>query len=195
MVGATEKLNQTVKQQPNKTTISPSRHHSLMELARQEKQAQFDQKCAAFKRFTVRSPFVRYSPQKLREVARLLKELPLTQAHLQMQYQLRKAARLVISPLLLNAMNMVKQLHGDPKEFVIAQALVGRGRYRKRLDIKGRGRVGIIRRPSCFLRIVCERQTDDRRESKLKRVLLRSLNRSMRKQPRDDKPVYLQLRY
>jgi hypothetical protein len=80
----------------------------------------------------------------------------------------------------------------EPAEWFVVQAMVGRGRYRKRIDIKGRGRFGVRRRPSCFLRIVVG-QPD--RQLELKRALLRHVNRRMRRVPREDKPVYLRLKY
>jgi ribosomal protein L22 len=172
--------------------ISPSPHHSIAAMSKEAIRQEYLARCAAFTSFSIRTPFVRYSPQKLNELARLLPGLTLPNALCQMKVQDRKGARLAIIPLLNNAVNVVRQRQKQPQDFTIQQAMVGRGRYRKRLDIKGRGRVGIIRRPSCFLRIVVALPD---KSAKLRSELRKHVNRALRKQVREDKPLYLPLRY
>lgn len=172
--------------------IATTPQHSIAAMSREAVRQQYLAQCAAFTRISLRTAFVRYSPQKLNEVARLLPGLSLPQALMQMRGQERKAARLAIIPLLHNAMNAVRQRGKSIHDFHIEQAMVGRGRYRKRLDIKGRGRMGIKKRPSCFLRLVVSLPN---KAKALKAELRRHVCRVMRKQFREDKPVYLRLRY
>lgn len=178
------------KEEPVK--ISPSPHHSLAAISQTARHEAFEARCSAFKRFSCRTQFVRYSCLKLNSVARLLPGLSLPMAEVQMRFQLKKGARLACLPAIRDAANQVKQRRGDPNEWVIEQALVGRGRYRKRVDIKGRGRVGVQWRPSSFLRLVVAKPDA---AGKLKRELRRALNRQMRGVLREDKPSYCSLRY
>lgn len=190
----TNLLPRSAKTDPAKPplTISPTATHSLSALTKDATHAAYLARCASCHRLSLRTPFLRYSAQKLQQVARLLPGLTLEAALAQMQFQARKGARLACIPLLRDAINAARQRLKEPGEWAVLEAMVGRGRYRRRLDIKGRGRIGIIRRPSCFLRIVVGAVD---REAALRRRLLRFVNRSMRKMVRDDKPAYLPLRY
>lgn len=72
-----------------------------------------------------------------------------------MKFSQKKAAREIYT-LLLQAQARIKQLNTaetDPNKFIIQQAMVGKGTYIKRIDIKGRGRHGVIWRPHSFLRL------------------------------------------
>lgn len=64
--------------------------------------------------------------------------------------------------------------------------VTGRGKYMKRLDIKGRGRCGLLKKPHALFRFVFE-QPDQKKEI---RKFLR-----VKKVAREDKPVYAKLDY
>lgn len=109
--------------------------------------------------FWIRTSLFRVSSQKLNLLGRQIARLPLPAASLQMKFSLKKAAREVHS-LLLQAQSRISKLDPldgrqitDPSKFIVQQALVGKGPYLKRIDIKGRGRHGIIWRPHSFLRL------------------------------------------
>lgn len=172
--------------------IAPTPEHSLAAKIADAQRHIYLLRCKQFNRFSVRTAFIKYSPQKLNGVSRLLHGLKLPEALAQMKFQDRKGARLACIPAIRLAMNVIKQRSASPKEFIIEQAMVGRGSYRIRPDYKGRGRMGIIRRPQAFLRLVCAR---DEPNVRLKRQLKRSLHRMFKGQLREDKPVFCRMRY
>lgn len=109
------------------------------------------------KEFWIRTGLFRVSSQKLNLLGRQISQLTLPVAILQMKFSQKKAAREIHS-LLLQAQARIKQLNvpetdTDPNKFIIKQAMVGKGTYIKRIDIKGRGRHGVIWRPHSFLRL------------------------------------------
>ena len=110
------------------------------------------------KEFWIRTTLFRVSSQKLNLLGRQISRLPLPMAILQMKFSPKKAAREIYS-LLLQAQSRINKLSPengqitDPTKFIIQQALVGNGPYLKRIDIKGRGRHGLIWRPHSFMRL------------------------------------------
>ena len=107
------------------------------------------------KEFWIRTGLFRVSSQKLNLLGRQISQLTLSAALLQMKFSHKKAAR-EIHTLLLQAQARIKQFQTgekDPNKFIIKQAMIGKGPYLKRIDIKGRGRHGVIWRPHSFLRL------------------------------------------
>lgn len=107
------------------------------------------------KEFWIRTGLFRVSSQKLNMLGRQISQLTLSNALLQMRFSQKKAAREIYS-LLLQAQSRINQFkvgEKDPSKFIIKQAVVGKGPYLKRIDIKGRGRHGVIWRPHSFLRL------------------------------------------
>lgn len=105
--------------------------------------------------FWIRTGMFRVSSQKLNLLGRQISQLPLPNAILQMKFSPKRAAKAVHS-LLLQAEARIKAApKGTPEaaKFVVQQAVVGKGTYLKRIDIKGRGRHGVIWRPHSFLRL------------------------------------------
>ena len=182
----------TVFEPSKKPTIAVSPEHSLAAKFAEAKHELYLLRCKEFNRFSVKTAFLKYSPQKLNEVARLLHGLTLPVALKQMKFCDRKGARIGCVPAIRLAMNVVRQRMGRPEDFVVEQAMVGRGSYRIRPDYKGRGRMGIIRRPQAILRLVCARSDP---AAKMGRELRRSLHRMFKGQPRETKPVMCRLRY
>ena len=111
------------------------------------------------KEFWIRTCLFRVSSQKLNLLGRQISRLPVPTAALQMKFSVKKAAKEVNS-LLLQAQSRITKfdpMEGrqviDPSKFIVQQALVGSGPYLKRIDIKGRGRHGVIWRPHSFMRL------------------------------------------
>lgn len=112
--------------------------------------------------FWIRTILFRVSSQKLNLIGRQISRLPLPMAIAQMKFSPKKAAK-EVHQLLLQAQARISQLPSklndstpqinDPSKFIIQQATVGKGPYLKRIDIKGRGRHGVIWRPHSFLRL------------------------------------------
>lgn len=110
--------------------------------------------------FWIRTRLFRVSSQKLNLLGRQISGLTVPMAALQMKFSVKKAAEDVKSVLLQAQARITKfdRMDGnqitDPSKFIIQQAIVGRGPYLKRIDIKGRGRHGVIWRPHSFLRLL-----------------------------------------
>ena len=127
----------------------------------------------------------RCSPQKLSDLARQLTGLPLDAAVLQAKFSPKRAARTLCQALCQAQGNAL--LRGrQPSDYVLREAVTGRGRYLKRIDIKGRGRCGIIKKPHAFMRLVLAIPDERTELTKLLRV---------RKFPREEKPAYIKLDY
>lgn len=127
----------------------------------------------------------RCSPQKLADLGRQLSSLPLDAAVLQARFSPKKAAQelyKVLCQAQANALLRGKQ----PSDYIIKEAVTGRGKYLKRLDIKGRGRCGIIRKPHAFMRFVLE--IPDQRKAITKLLRVKTFQR-------EDKPSYIKLDY
>ena len=138
------------------------------------------------KEFWIRTGVFRVSSQKLNMLGRQISRLPLPKAILQMKFSPKKAARDVYSLLMQAQARIINASNpADPSKFVIQQALVCKGTYLKRIDIKGRGRHGIIWRPHSFMRI--QVAIPDAEKDLLKRFKVRV--------PKEDKPVMVRLNY
>lgn len=136
--------------------------------------------------FWIRTGLFRVSAQKLNMLGRQISGLPLSTAILQMQFSPKGAARNVHG-LLMQAQSRIKLSpeKADPARFVIQQALVGKGPYLKRLDIKARGRHGIIWHPHTFLRLQLAIPDADAILRKRFKVRIQ----------REDKPAMVRLEY
>ncbi len=136
--------------------------------------------------FWIRTSMFRVSSQKLNLIGRQISNLSLPQAIVQMQFSPKRAAKEVLS-LLLQAQGRIKAAPEKPDSsaFTIQQAVVGKGTYLKRIDIKGRGRHGIIWKPHSFLRVQVGIPDADALLKKRFKVCV----------PRENKPVMVRLDY
>ncbi|KAJ2887656.1 39S ribosomal protein L22, mitochondrial [Coemansia aciculifera] len=88
--------------------------------------------------------------------------LPMTEAIRQMQFSSKKAATRIKHSLVWARKNAMFQKEMNPDNMFIKLARVGKGKYRKRLDPKARGRYGIIRVPYAHMKyVVWEKQKDE----------------------------------
>lgn len=128
----------------------------------------------------------RVSSQKLNLLGRQITNQSLPKAIVQMQFSPKKAAREVLS-LLLQAQARIKAApeKPDPAAFTVQQAVVGKGTYLKRIDIKGRGRHGVIWRPHSFLRVQVGIPDEDALLQKKFKVRIQ----------RENKPIMVRLDY
>ena len=140
--------------------------------------------------FWIRTPLFRVSSQKLNMLGRQISRLPLPMAILQMKFTPKKAGNEVYD-LLMQAQARITKLPEipdqviDPSKFIVQQATVGNGPYLKRIDIKGRGRHGVIWRPHSFMRIQVALPDEDAILKKRFRVRIQ----------KENKPAMLRLNY
>ena len=90
---------------------------------------------------------IKHSPRKLNDVARLIAGKPIDAAILQMQMSDKRIASAKIKSMLALARDHATMKGLKREELVVREAWVSKGVYLRRLDIKGRGRHGIIMKP------------------------------------------------
>ncbi|KAJ2777159.1 39S ribosomal protein L22, mitochondrial [Coemansia javaensis] len=101
------------------------------------------------------------SPRKLRMIANQITGLPIGEAIRQMQFSAKKAARVIRSSLEWAQQAGAREREMDPANMFLKVVRVGKGRYGKKLDIKGRGRTGLIRKPTAHLMYVVQEKQPD----------------------------------
>ncbi|KAJ2719437.1 39S ribosomal protein L22, mitochondrial [Coemansia sp. Benny D115] len=94
------------------------------------------------------------SPRKLRLIGNQISGLPVSEAIRQMEFSAKKASNKILHSLVWARKNAIYQKSMNPDNMFIKLARVGKGKYRKRLDPKARGRFGVIRVPSAHMKYV-----------------------------------------
>ncbi|PIA19763.1 ribosomal protein L22, partial [Coemansia reversa NRRL 1564] len=95
------------------------------------------------------------SPRKLGMLARQITGQPLNEAIRQMQFSSKRAAKRIRSSLAHARRNAIIQRKMNPENMIVKLARVGKGmKFRKKIDMKARGRFGIIRNPTAHLKYV-----------------------------------------
>ncbi|WFD36380.1 hypothetical protein MCUN1_003259 [Malassezia cuniculi] len=115
----------------------------------------------------------RISHRKLNLLARQISGKPIGFAILQMEFSAKRAARRVRSTLAL-ARDHAEAKGMDANTLVVSEAWVTKGKYIKRVEIKGRARYGLITHPQARLNIVLRpgkthEQVDEERIEKARR--------------------------
>lgn len=111
--------------------------------------------------------------------------IPLDAALLQMHFSKRKLGQ-VVKQLLSQLKGSLIKSKADPAYFYVKSAVVGRGTYLKRLEIKARGKHGIQWRGHAFIR-VCVHKPDPK--ALVKKML------KVKHIPREDVPIMKRLDY
>jgi len=100
--------------------------------------------------------YLRVPPRKAREVAELIKGLPVEEAEQVVRFSKRRAAR-IIGKVLKSAVASAEQAgKGDVKSLVVARAVVDEGPMLKRVIARARGVRNVIRRRTSHITIVVE---------------------------------------
>ena len=100
--------------------------------------------------------FVRISPQKARDVIRLIRGKPALPALANIELVPRKAARLIAETLrsaIANAENS-EHAHVDPNNLIVREAVVNEGPTMRRFRPRARGAVGRIRKRTSHITVV-----------------------------------------
>ncbi len=100
---------------------------------------------------------VRISPYKLNAIAKPIRKKNVAEALRILKGMKKRSAHDVYKTLLSAVANAENNLGLDVDSLVVSEASVGRAMVLRRLDIKGRSRMGRITKPFSHLRvIVCE---------------------------------------
>lgn len=93
------------------------------------------------------------SPRKLADLAHQISGHPIDYAILQMQFSPKRASKRILSTLALARDHAAAKGMQVPR-LVVSEAWVNKGRFLKRIDIKGRGRFGFKHHPSARMNII-----------------------------------------
>ncbi|KAJ2853403.1 39S ribosomal protein L22, mitochondrial [Coemansia erecta] len=111
--------------------------------------------------FTYSTANFHVSPRKLRMIGNQITGLPVSEAIRQMQFSAKKASDKILHSLVWARKNAVYQKQMNPENMFIKLARVGKGKYRKRLDPKARGRFGLIKVPYAHMKyVIWEKQPE-----------------------------------
>lgn len=113
----------------------------------------------------------RISPRKLQMLAHQIGEgKPLDYAIVQMQFSHKRAASRVKSMLALARDHAIAK-GMDPAKLVVAEAWVGKGRTHKKIEFKGRGRIGVVTSPQAHMSVVLRegKTYDEKLDAKMKK--------------------------
>ncbi|CCG83051.1 54S ribosomal protein L22,mitochondrial [Taphrina deformans PYCC 5710] len=116
------------------------------------------------------------SLKKMDKLASLINHKPLSHAMLQMKFSNKRHAP-HLEKLLRNARNGAIRKGMDEESLVIDQAWITKGKYVKRLWVKGRGRLAVQRRPRVGIDIrvrdktTIERRTAEKRDKMVRKMM------------------------
>ncbi|KAJ2227355.1 39S ribosomal protein L22, mitochondrial, partial [Coemansia sp. RSA 1797] len=101
-------------------------------------------------------------PRKLRMLANQITKLPISEAIRQMDFSAKRASARVRSALVWARKNAIFQKQMNPDNMYLKLVRVGKGpKFPKKVDYKGRGRFGIIRKPKAHMKfVVWEKQEE-----------------------------------
>ncbi|KAJ1914975.1 39S ribosomal protein L22, mitochondrial [Mycoemilia scoparia] len=94
------------------------------------------------------------SHKKLRFLAKQIAGLPINEAIEQMQHSPKKAAEKIKNTLAFARKNAIYQKQMHPDITYVSEAWVGKGRFTKRIDMKARGRFGVMHHPTAHMKFV-----------------------------------------
>jgi len=97
---------------------------------------------------------VRISPYKLNEVAKPIRNKTVSEAMALLKGMKKRSAQDVYKTLLSAIANATNNFDLDVDHLIVTEATVGRAIVLRRMDIKGRSRMGRITKPFSNLRVV-----------------------------------------
>jgi large subunit ribosomal protein L22 len=108
------------------------------------------------------------SPKKFNDVCRLVRGLSVDDAVAQCALSPKKYADVVRKVILSAAANATNNHDLDREKLVVAEALVGKGTFIKRVSVHGRGRAGVITKPRSHVTIAVAEASDERPRRRMK---------------------------
>jgi len=99
---------------------------------------------------------IRVSPRKLNLLSRLIRNMSLDDAKLQMHHTLKRSGKPIEAMIKRISCSLKHNYNVDPSDFFVKQSWVGKGMYLKRVSIHGKGRAGVMHHPSAHLKIMVE---------------------------------------
>ncbi|KAF9589528.1 hypothetical protein IFM89_025267 [Coptis chinensis] len=104
---------------------------------------------------------IKQSPKKVNLVAALVRGMRVEDALLQLQVTVKRASKTVYQ-VIHSARANATHNHGlDPDRLLVAEAFVGKGYFKKRVNYHAKGKCGIKERPECRLTVVVREMTPE----------------------------------
>ncbi|KAF7810284.1 39S ribosomal protein L22, mitochondrial-like isoform X1 [Senna tora] len=126
---------------------------------------------------------IKQSPKKVNLVAALVRGMRVEDALMQLQVTIKRASKTVYQ-VIHSARANAAHNHGlDPDRLIVAEAFVGKGFYRKRASIHGRGRSGVEVRPECRLTVVVREITPEE-EAEIARLRVHNFRKLTKRERR-----------
>lgn len=118
-----------------------------------------------------KSAYHKMSHRKLNDISRQVSGMPVDEALIQLQFSEKRAAKNWIKSTLALARDHAEAKGLDRSKLVVAESWVSKGRKVARLDIKGRGRMGIKHHPTARVHFLLkegktyeEKRAEDRKK-------------------------------
>lgn len=126
---------------------------------------------------------IKQSPKKVNLVAALVRGMLVKDALLQLQVLVKRASKTVYQ-VIHSARANASHNHGlDADRLIVAEAFVGKGDFKKRVSIHGKGRSGIMHRPECRLTVVLREITPEE-EAQIARLKVHNFKKLTKKEGR-----------
>ncbi|KAJ4872778.1 Ribosomal protein L22p/L17e family protein [Raphanus sativus] len=123
------------------------------------------------------------SPKKVNLVAALVRGMRVEDALMQLQVTVKRASHTVYRVIHAARAN-ASHNHGlDPDRLIIAEAFVGKGLFKKRISIHGKGKSGVMIRPECRLTVVV-RETTPEEEAEIAKLKVHNCKKKLSKRER-----------
>ncbi|KAG8374007.1 hypothetical protein BUALT_Bualt11G0086100 [Buddleja alternifolia] len=104
---------------------------------------------------------IKQSPKKVNLVAALVRGMRVEDALMQLQVTVKRAAKTVYQVIHSARANATHNYGFDPDRLLVAEAFVGKGLFKKRINYHGKGKCGIKVRPECRLTVVLREITPE----------------------------------
>lgn len=126
---------------------------------------------------------IKQSPKKVNLVAELVRGMRVEDALLQLQVTIKRAAKTVYQ-VIHSARANATHNHGlDADRLLVAEAYVGKGLYKKRINYHAKGKCGIKVRPECRLTVVVREITAEE-EAKIAKLKVHNFRKLSKKEKR-----------
>ncbi|KAJ4897422.1 Ribosomal protein L22p/L17e family protein [Raphanus sativus] len=133
---------------------------------------------------------IKQSPKKVNLVAALVRGMRVEDALMQLQVTVKRASHTVYRVIHAARAN-ASHNHGlDPDRLIIAEAFVGKGLFKKRISIHGKGKSGVMIRPECRLTVVV-RETTPEEEAEIAKLKVHNCKKKLSKRERRLAPFKL----
>jgi len=96
----------------------------------------------------------KYGPRKMNFICKLVRRIPVEQARMQLTLLHKKGAPMLLKLLDRGIACALVQKNLKRNRLIVDQCWVTKGQYRKKIDWRGKGHIGIIKRYTCHVTLI-----------------------------------------